>query len=180
MEGTRLMTVRGFLAWYLGTVAMVSAAGAVMWHGIQLRKHAEIAAVVAPQPPATPAPPQTVAEAQPQQPVVEQNQTVLPALRPHRSSTASLPLPPLHAAPPPDRSARVASGATQPWTPTAKPRAAARVTARAPSYRYQYPPSVAVREAEPYPGYGSGSYVVAYPPAMVAPWQMSASSASRA
>ena len=170
MEGTRLMTVRGFLAWYLGTVAMVSASGAVMWHGIQSRRHVDTATVMAPQPPATPAPPQAVAEAGPQQPVAAPSQPALPKLQAHQSPSAALPVPPLRPTPPADHTTRVASRATQPWSYAASPRPAAKAAARAP--RYQPPPPMPAQAEQANPGYGPGPYVVAYPPAEVAPWQM--------
>src|SRR4029077_7273794 len=64
---TRLMTVRGFLAWYLATVALVSASGVGAWHGIQSRRHLDTAAVV-PLPASETSPPsQQIADARPMQ-----------------------------------------------------------------------------------------------------------------
>ena len=110
------MTVRGFLAWYLGTVTTVSALGAVMWHDIQSRKRVDTAAVVAPSiPPASIA---NVADVPPRSPAAEPIQATPPRLTSHQSQTASLPVPPLPVAPPSAHAIRVASGAT---TRVAKP-----------------------------------------------------------
>jgi hypothetical protein len=151
------MTVRGFLTWYLGTVATVSASGAVMWHDIQSRKHVDIAAIVAPPP--TPAPVMNVTDVSPQSPAAEPIQAPLPKAASRRSQTASLPVPPLPAAQPATNATRVVSGSTR----VAKPRLTAKSVPRTPMY--QSP------DVERYPGYASG-YAAAYPPAIVAPWQM--------
>ncbi len=42
------MTVRGFLAWYLAAIVVVSASGAGAWLGIQSRKHLDTAVIVTP------------------------------------------------------------------------------------------------------------------------------------
>ena len=63
--------------------------------------------------------------------------------------------------------ARTASGATQPWIASIRPRPARKVAARASTHRY--PQTVIAQRAEDYPNDGSGSYARAYPPA---PWQV--------
>lgn len=159
------MTIRGFLAWYLTTVAMVGVSGAALWQGIQTRKQMESIVAVAPQAPAP-----VLAEVESRPPVTAPAPAALPTPRPQQSSAATaLPAPPLRPAPPAGRGARVASSALSRSTSAQKPRPAARTVARAPSYRY--PPAVAAQGAGAYPGYGPGSYVVAAPPVVVAPWQ---------
>lgn len=163
------MTVRGFLAWYLTTVALVTASGAAMWHGIQSRKHLETAAAVASQPPATPPPSQQVADFKQTELAASQDQAAPPKLRTLQSSSAALSLPPLRVPVQPDSSKQASGSATQPWIAGPKPRPSSKVVARAPTHRY--PRTVVAQRAYGYTYYGPGSYVIAYPPS-VAPWQM--------
>jgi len=155
------MTVRGFLVWYLGTVALVGGVGATTWHGIQMRRHVETAGVVGP-PLALPVAPEpaVVADVKPQQPLAEPAPRAAP-VRQQKSQTASLPVPPLRAAPPATRATHVAG-----VVHTMKPRVIAKATVPAPGY-----PPTPHPQPPPYPGYASG-YAVAYPPVAVAPWQM--------
>ena len=147
------MTVRGFLAWYLGSVTMASALGAVMWHDIQVRKHVDTAAVLAPA--IMPAQIATVAEVPPRIAAVEPAQATPPNKAGSAGSrTASTPVSPPRAISSPGHSTRVAGN-------TAKARPVIRTARRAPSYQRGLP------DWESYPGYAS-----AYPQAVVAPWQM--------
>jgi hypothetical protein len=156
------MTVRGFLAWYLTTVAMIGASGAAMWHGIESRKQLERIALIVPHASPAPAASQSAAET-PLPPA--QNQSSPPKPR----VAATSPLPALRAAPV-DHTSRVASVALRPGVVAARPRPATRVTVHPP--RYRYPPAGVAQEPAPYPSYPPESYVVAYPPVAVAPWQM--------
>jgi hypothetical protein len=162
------MTPRGFLAWYLGTVAMVTASGAVMWHDLQSRKHTDRTAAVAPR--VTPAPVTAVADAQPRS--AEPNQAPSAKPVPQRSQLASTPLP-IPPTPPTMQAGahptRVASSAPQSTTRTARARPMARAVPRVPSY--QSPSYAGPPEIDSYPGYASG-YAPAYPRAVMAPWQM--------
>jgi hypothetical protein len=167
---TRPMTVRGFLAWYLATVALVSVSGAGAWHGIQSHKHLDNAAVV--QPPASETSPPTpqVADAKPMQLAAsDQVEATPPKRHPPESNTAPLPLPPLHVPMQSGNKTQIASGAAQPWIASPRPRPAPKVTARASTHRY--PQTVVVQRAAVYPNYGPRSYVLAYPTS-VAPWEV--------
>jgi hypothetical protein len=161
------MTVRGFLAWYLTTVAMVGVSGAAMWHGIQSRKQLEQVALIAPQTSPAPMVSQTVAEPSPPQATVTQNQS-----SPPKPPTAAVsPLPALRPAPV-DHTTHVASTALSRRYPATRSRPTATVALHPP--RYHYPPVVVAQGAEPYPSYPPGPYVAAYPPVAVAPWQVQA------
>ena len=163
------MTVRGFLAWYLTTVALVGVSGAAMWHGIQAHRHPDTAALVAP--PAETSPPSAqVADVQPTQLAASDQAEATPSkLRTPQSGAAHQPLPPLRVPTQPGSAALAAGGATQPWIAGLKPRFPAKVAARAPTHRY--PRTVVAQRADIYPYYGPGSYAFAYPPG-VAPWQI--------
>jgi hypothetical protein len=163
---TRLMTVRGFLTWYLTTVAIMTASGAGMWYGIQLRKNSETAAFVVP-PVETSPPSQQTAEVQQTLPTTPQDQAALPRLRPSQSNAAALP--PLHVPMQSDNQRQAASSSTQPWIARLNPQHARKVAARAPTYRS--PRTVVARGEDAYTYYSSRSYATAYPPAM-APWRM--------
>ena len=162
------MTVRGFLAWYLATVALVSASGAGAWHGIQSRRHLDTAAVVPPPASETSPPSPQLADARPMQ-LTASNQVEVtpPKVHPPRSNAAPLPLPPLPVPMQSHSATQTASGATQPWIAGIRPRPARKVVARASTHRY--PQTVIAQRADVYPHSGPGAYERAYPPA---PWQV--------
>ena len=162
------MTVRGFLAWYLAAVALVSASGAGAWHGIQSRRHLDAAAVVPPPASETSPPSPQLADAKPMQLTPsDQVEVTPPKLHPPQSNAAPLPLPPLHVPMQSDRATQTASGATRPWIAGLRPRSARKVASRASTHRY--PQTVVAQRTDVYPYYGTGSYVLAYPTG-VAPW----------
>jgi hypothetical protein len=160
------MTVRGFLTWYLMTVAVVTASGASMWYGIQIRKNADTAAVAASPSEASP-PSQQVADLQQTLPATSQGEAAPPELHPPQSSTATLPQ--LHV-PRQTGGARLAvNGATQPWIAGRKSQPVQEVAPQAPTHRY--PRIVVARGTGVHTDNESGSYVIAYPPAMPL-WRM--------
>ena len=164
------MTVRGFLAWYLTTVVLVSASGAGAWHGIQSRRHINTAAVLPPPAMETSSSSPQVANAEPMQ-LTESGQFEVtpPKVHPPQSNAAPLPLPPLLVPMQSHSATQTASaGATPPWIASIRPRRPRKVAASASTHRY--PRTVIVQRADIYPYRGPGSYVPAYPPA---PWQVS-------
>ncbi len=162
------MTVRGFLACYLATVALVSASGAGAWHGIQSRRNLDTAAVVPPLASETSPPSPQVADAKPMQLTAsDQVEVTPPKVHPLRSNAVPLPLPPLRVPMQSHSAARTGSGATQPWIASIRPRPARKVAARASTHRY--PQTVVAQRADVYPHGGPDAYEGAYPPA---PWQV--------
>jgi hypothetical protein len=158
------MTVRGFLACYLGIVAMVSASGATMWRDIQLRKHPATATVVAapiiqatnlPSPIAT-APDMASASA-----AEEPIEAAPPKVVSRPSETASPPAP--RGNPPAVHATRVTSSATRPAAHLVR-------TVKSVPHVPRYPGPAYVA---PYPRYASG-YVAPYSPVVMAPWGMQA------
>jgi hypothetical protein len=157
------MTMRGFLACYLGAVAIVGITGASAYHGLQRRHEAtQLASVtlpapVAEAPPPAAAPPAiaTMAATEPKavapaaaNPVPNEGKVTAPwpRLRPHVVARAK-PRPHVttdHAQYLPPRFATEPAQYLPPPPPSPPPMA----------YGYAYPP--------PYPGYGSGYYPYYY------------------
>jgi len=152
------MTVRGFLAWYLGSVTMASALGAVMWHDIHVRRHVDAAAVIAPA--MMPAQMATVTDVPPAIAPTDPPLPTPPLPTPPKAGSAGpraalTPVSPPRTAQSPSHPTRVASN-------TAKARPVIKTARRVPSYQRPGLP-----DWEAYPGYAS-----AYPQAVFAPWQM--------
>jgi hypothetical protein len=147
------MTVRGFLAWYLGSVAMASALGAVMWYDIHVRRHVDSVAVIAPA--IMPAQMATANDVPPAIAAVEATQATPNKAVSAGPRTVSTPVSPPRAASSPGHAIRGAGN-------TAKARPVIRTARRAQSYHRPGLP-----DWDAYPGYAS-----AYPQAVFAPWQM--------
>ena len=164
------MTVRGFLGWYLATVALVIASGAGVWHGIQSRRHLDAATIVLPSALEASSPSPQVGDAKPMQ-LTASDLVEPPPPKPHPplSNAAPLPLPPLHVPRQSDGATQTASSATQPWIASLRPRPTRKVVAHTSTHRY--PQTVIARRADVYPYYGPGPYAPAYPTG-VAPWQV--------
>jgi hypothetical protein len=152
------MTVRGFLAWYLGSVTMASALGAVMWYDIHVRRHVDSVAVIAPA--IMQAQVATANDVPPAIAAVEATQATPNKAVSAGPRTVSTPVSPPRVTPSAGHAARVAGN-------TAKARPVIRTARRAPSYHRPGLPAPGLRDWEAYPGYAS-----AYPQAVFAPWQM--------
>ncbi len=159
------MTVRGFLAWYLSTVTLVSALGASAWLGIQSRGHMDTVAVVPPPALETSPPSPHLADVKQMQ-LTASDQAEVTHLP--QSNGAPLPLTPLNVPIQSESSMRTASSPIRPWIASIRQRPARKDAARASIHRYSR--TVVAQRADPNPYYGPRSYVIAYPPV---PWQVS-------
>ena len=162
------MTVRGFLAWYLAAVVLVSASGAGAWLWDSVA--------------------QTSGHCRGRHPAGSGNFIAVTTGRRRRADAghairsgrgqaaeaastavnccACCHCRQLHVLMQSQNATQTASGANRSWTVGLRPRPARKVAARASTHRY---PQTVVAQREDYPYEGPGPYVQAYPPA---PWQV--------